>query len=196
MTATTRQGETPRIDREEYTVSKNDIGFKVVNSAVGRILERELAVLTLIRSNLLKSHKYVEDLIAAALAVKVEAERERDGLRNSYNNEARLIANIWYALGLSALDEVAHIDDTLDGVVAKIKQRAEAAELALTTARAEERERCAKACDKIAHELSFTPDRFGTTQDVAMECSAVIFALSDAPGAASEATERLDMPAR
>lgn len=37
------KGETPRVDREEYTVTKADIGFKVVNPALARILERELA---------------------------------------------------------------------------------------------------------------------------------------------------------
>lgn len=33
--------ETPRVDREEYTVTKADIGFKVVNPALARILEKE-----------------------------------------------------------------------------------------------------------------------------------------------------------
>jgi hypothetical protein len=33
--------KTPRVDREEYTVTKSDIGFKVTNSALARILEEE-----------------------------------------------------------------------------------------------------------------------------------------------------------
>lgn len=38
--------DTPRTDREVYAVSKNDIGFEVVNPALCRQLERELAALT------------------------------------------------------------------------------------------------------------------------------------------------------
>ena len=35
--------QTPRVDREEYTVTASDIGYKVTNSALARILERELS---------------------------------------------------------------------------------------------------------------------------------------------------------
>ena len=38
----TADAQTPRVDREEYTVTAADIGFKVTNSALARILEREL----------------------------------------------------------------------------------------------------------------------------------------------------------
>lgn len=34
---------TPRVDREEYTVTERDIGFKVVNPGLARELERKLA---------------------------------------------------------------------------------------------------------------------------------------------------------
>lgn len=34
--------DTPRTDREVYTVQKADVGFEVVNPALCRLLEREL----------------------------------------------------------------------------------------------------------------------------------------------------------
>lgn len=38
--------DTPRVDREVYTVSEKDIGFQVVGVELAKILERELAVAT------------------------------------------------------------------------------------------------------------------------------------------------------
>ena len=35
--------DTPRVDREVYTATERDVGFEVVNPALARQLERELA---------------------------------------------------------------------------------------------------------------------------------------------------------
>ena len=37
-----RGSDTPRTDREEYTITERDIGFKAVSPSLARILEREI----------------------------------------------------------------------------------------------------------------------------------------------------------
>ena len=36
---------TPRIDRETYTITERDVGFKAIGPQLGKMLERELAAL-------------------------------------------------------------------------------------------------------------------------------------------------------